>query len=74
MATDKITGDMTVAKVLEVHPDPVPIFEEHGVNPTQECGTNIYTILLKETPEKCFVDDLDELVRDLNDGLGGGAS
>lgn len=71
MAANKITGDMTVAEVLEVHPDPVPIFERHGVNPTQDCGPNIYTIHLKETPEKCFVDNLDELIRDLDDSVDG---
>lgn len=69
MGERTISEETTVAKALELHPDAEPIFEDYGVNPTRDCGPNIYTIKLKETPEKCFVDDLDGLISDLNETL-----
>lgn len=59
----------TVAKVLEEHPDPIPIFEQHGVNPNRDCGTNIFTIELRQTSERCFVDDANDLIRELNETM-----
>lgn len=67
--TTKFSKETLVGDVLEVHPAPVPIFEDYGVNPIRECGTNIYTIKLRETPDRCHVDDLDGLISRLNETL-----
>lgn len=66
MAEEIITGDMTVAEVLGRVPGCLRIFEEHGVNPRTACGPNIHILGLDETPARCGLEELEQMIADLN--------
>lgn len=61
-----ITDEMTVFDILEQVPGAITLFQQHGVNPTRECSLFTRQIRLKDTPERCHVVDLDELILKLN--------
>jgi hypothetical protein len=69
MAQQSIMAEMTVYDVLDQVPGAIELFQQHGVNPTRECALFTRQIRLKETPECCHVDDLDELILKLNAAL-----
>lgn len=69
MTPQPITAEMTVYDVLDRVPGAIELFQQHGVNPTRECVFFTRQIRLKETPERCHVDDLDELILKLNAAL-----
>ena len=69
MTEQSIEKDMIVADVLDMVPNADQIFEDHGVNPRQECGTAIYTMDLNHAGQDCGIDDLDELIEDLESSL-----
>ena len=69
MIQPTITSEMTVFEVLDQVPGAIELFQQHGVNPTRECALFTRQIRLKETPERCHVEDLDELILKLNAAL-----
>lgn len=69
MAQQVITSEMTVFDVLDQVPRAIELFQQHGVNPAGECAFFTRQIRLKETPERCHVTDLDELILKLNVAL-----
>lgn len=60
---------MTVFEVLERVPGALEMFREHGIYPTAECGPLTRQIRLVETPDRCHVEDLAELIDKLNTAL-----
>lgn len=66
MTQPTITDDITVFDVLNQVPSAIELFRQHGVNPAGECAFFTRQIRLKETPDRCHVDDLDELIQKLN--------
>ena len=66
MIQPTITSEMTVFDVLDQVPGAIDLFQQHGVNPTGECTFFTTQIRLKDTPERCHVVDLDELILKLN--------
>lgn len=69
MIQPMITSEMTVVEVIDRVPGAIELFQQHGVNPTRECALFTRQICLKETPERCHLEDLDELIRKLNAAL-----
>jgi len=66
MTPQLITAETTVYDVLDQVPRAIELFQQHGVNPTRECAFFTRQIRLKETPERCHLDGLDELILKLN--------
>lgn len=66
---DKITGETTVANVLERLPQAIPIFEEHGVSPAKQCGPMLQVTRMAETASLCNVENVQELIEKLNSML-----
>ena len=62
MPENEVEMDMLVADVLDLVPNADEIFEEHGVNPREECGTAIYSMDLEHACRDCGIDDADALV------------
>lgn len=69
MPENEVEMDMLVADVLDLVPNAEEIFEEHGVNPREECGTAIYSMDLNHACRDCGIDDADALVADLEESL-----
>lgn len=69
MTPQLITVEMTVYDVLDQVPGAIELFQQHGVNPTKECVFFTRQIRLRETPERCHLDGLDELILKLNAAL-----
>lgn len=67
MAQEVITVETTVFDVLDQVPGAFDLFWQHGVNPAAECGPLTRQILLKETPDRCHLVDLDGLIAELNE-------
>jgi hypothetical protein len=61
-----ITKETAVFDVLDQVPGAIELFRQHGINPTKECIFFARQIRLKDTPERCRVADLDELILKLN--------
>lgn len=64
-----ITKETTVHEALERVPGAAALFEEHGVRPAPQCGPMMRVVRLKDTPDKCYVRDLDRLIDKLNQRL-----
>lgn len=74
MSQAVITPEMTVFEVLQLVPNANEIFRLYGVNPSAQCGPLLRSIRLKETPVRCSLQDLDELIEELNAVLESGLS
>jgi hypothetical protein len=61
-----ITKETAVFDVLDQVPGAIELFRQHGINPAKECIFFARQIRLKDTPERCRVVDLDELILKLN--------
>ncbi|MCF6191700.1 MAG: disulfide oxidoreductase [Candidatus Hydrothermae bacterium] len=60
-----ITPESTIEEVVVRYPDTVQIFFRHGI-PAISCGAPIWGTI-RENAEKYGVQDLDALLRELND-------
>lgn len=60
-----ITEETTVKNILEVFPDALKVFEEHGVSVPTQCDESILDTELGICDSMCHIDDLDALMRDL---------
>lgn len=65
-----ITRETAVFDVLDHVPSAIELFRQHGINPAKECAFFARQIRLKDTPERCRVVDLDELILKLNMAMG----
>jgi len=61
-----ITKETAVFDVLDQVPGAIELFRQRGINPAKECIFFARQIRLKDTPERCRVADLDELILKLN--------
>jgi hypothetical protein len=66
-----ITQDTTVKSILDAYPDAVKIFETHGVDVPIECDESILDTELAICDSMCHIDDLDALMRDLQEMIDG---
>ena len=66
MAETIITGDMTVAEILQSVPDALRLFQAHGINPLTACGPNIHSLWLEEAQDRCQIEEWEALLADLN--------
>jgi hypothetical protein len=64
-----ITGDLTVAEVLERVPNALTIFQKYGINPVTYCGPTIRILRMEEIPAHCKLEDLEGLIADLSEAL-----
>lgn len=64
-----ITRETAVFDVLDEVPGAIELFRQHGINPAKECVFFAQQIRLKDTPDRCRVVDLDELIQKLNAAL-----
>ncbi|MBY0551074.1 MAG: hypothetical protein K2W95_27595 [Candidatus Obscuribacterales bacterium] len=62
-----ITQETTVKNILDSYPEAVGIFAKHGVDVPLECDESILDTELAICDSMCHIDDLDELMRDLQD-------
>ncbi|MDQ5966648.1 MAG: hypothetical protein QG625_2803 [Cyanobacteriota bacterium erpe_2018_sw_39hr_WHONDRS-SW48-000098_B_bin.30] len=62
-----ITQETTVKNILDTYPGAVAIFENHGVNVPVECDECILDSELSVCDSMCHIDDLDALMRDLQE-------
>lgn len=69
MRHQTVTKEMTVFEALELVPGAIELFRAHGVNPAGECGPLTREIALGDTPERCHLEDLAELIGELNAAL-----
>ena len=60
-----ITEETTVKSILDIYPDAVKVFEEHGVDVPAQCDESILDTELGICDSMCHVDDLPALIRDL---------
>lgn len=60
-----ITEETTVKNILDVFPDAVNVFENHGVSVPTQCDESILDTELGICDSMCHIDDLDALMRDL---------
>lgn len=60
-----VTTSTTVKQILEAKPDAVEVFSKHGVEVPLECGECILDTQLELCDSMCHIDDLDSLIRDL---------
>ena len=63
----QITETTTVKSILDAHPDAVQIFLQHGVDVPSECDESILDTELGICDSMCHVDNLDNLMRDLQE-------
>lgn len=61
-----ITGDMTVAEILQSVPDALRLFQAHDINPITDCGPNIHSLWLEEAQDRCQIEGWETLLADLN--------
>jgi hypothetical protein len=61
----QITENTTVKSILEAYPDAVQVFQQHGVDVPSECDESILDTELAICDSMCHVDNLDILMRDL---------
>ncbi len=61
----QITENTTVKSILEAYPDAVQVFQQHGVDVPSECDESILDTELAICDSMCHVDNLDNLMRDL---------
>lgn len=59
----------TVKNILELAPEAVSVFEKHGVDVALECDESILDTELEICESMCHIDDLDSLIKDLQDFL-----
>ena len=69
MVQEPISGDMTVAEVLERVSNALDLFQKHGINPITYCGPTIRILRMDEIPAHCKVQDPEGLMADLNRAL-----
>ncbi len=65
-----ITEDTTVKEILNEKPDAVKVFEDHCVDVPIECPESILDTALSICDRMCHIDDIDGLIKDLNDFFG----
>lgn len=61
----QVTVETTVKSILDQYPDAVKVFEQHGVDVPLECDESILDTELAICDSMCHIDDLDGLMRDL---------
>ncbi|MBA3993007.1 MAG: hypothetical protein C0469_05715 [Cyanobacteria bacterium DS2.3.42] len=65
-----INEESTVQEILEVCPEAVKVFDEHGVNIGLECPESILETALSICEGMCHIDDLEGLIKDLQEFTG----
>ncbi len=60
-----VNKETTVQEILEVCPEAVKVFDEHGVDVPLECPESILETALSICDSMCHIDDLDGLIKDL---------
>lgn len=60
-----ITRSTTVKEILAVRPDAIEVFLQHGVDVPLECDESIHECELELCDSMCHIDDIDALIRDL---------
>ena len=65
-----IDEDTTVKDILDQYPKAVDVFEKHCVNVPLECDESILDTALAICDSMCHVDDLDGLIKDLQEFVG----
>lgn len=63
----QITSDTTVKNILDTYPDAVEVFLKHGVDVPSQCDESILDTELSICDSMCHVDDIDALIRDLQE-------
>jgi hypothetical protein len=66
-----ITTETTVKSILDTYPDAVKVFEKHGVDVPLECDESILDTELAICDSMCHIDDLDALMKDLQNFVDG---
>ena len=62
-----ITRNTTVKEIMEARPDAASVFLKHGVDVPLECDEGIQDCELELCDSMCHIDDIDALMRDLQD-------
>ncbi len=65
-----ISLDTTVLNILEQHPDALGVFSNHGVDVSLECPECILDTPLSVCESMCHIDDIEELIKDLQEFTG----
>ena len=60
-----VTTNTTVKSILDQYPEAVKVFEQHGVQVPLECDESILDTELAICDSMCHIDDLDGLIKDL---------
>ena len=60
-----ITRSTTVKEILAARPDAIEVFLQHGVDVPLECDESIHECELELCDSMCHIDDIDALIRDL---------
>ncbi len=60
-----ITEETTVKAILDLYPEALKVFLDHGVDVPAQCDESILDTELGICDSMCHVDDLPALVRDL---------
>lgn len=65
-----ITENTTLKAILEERPDAIEVFLKHGVDIPSECDESIHDCELTICESMCHIDDLDGLIKDLQEFFG----
>lgn len=63
----QITRNTTVREVIDSDSASLEIFDKHGVCVEHECPDGVLDFQIEDCEDMCHIDDIDELVRDLNE-------
>lgn len=66
-----ITRNTTVKEIMEARPDAAQVFLKHGVDVPLECDESIQDCDLELCDSMCHIDDVDILIRDLQEFFDG---
>lgn len=64
-----INRNTTVKEIMEARPDAAQVFLKHGVDVPLECDESIQDCELELCDSMCHIDDIDALIRDLQQFL-----
>ena len=70
----QVTAETTVKSILDQYPEAVKVFEKHGVYVPLECDESVLDTELAICDSMCHIDDLDALMRDLQNFIDSSGS
>lgn len=62
-----VSRTTSVREIIEADKRTLPVFEKHGVSVDLECPDAVLDFPIEDCESMCHIDDVDALVRELNE-------